>query len=60
VANTGNGKTRAEVKAELVAAGRMALQYEVEHHYPNAQQGSWRGPFDAASAMPGCKHKPAG
>jgi Domain of unknown function (DUF4148) len=36
VATTG-GKTRAEVKAELMAASPLAPQYEVDHNYPNVQ-----------------------
>jgi hypothetical protein len=35
VATAGGGKTRAEVKAELMAAGPLAPQHEVDHNYPN-------------------------
>jgi Domain of unknown function (DUF4148) len=37
VANAGSGKTRAEVKAELSAAGPRAPQYLVEQNYPFVQ-----------------------
>ena len=37
VATTGSGKTRAEVKAELMATSPRAPQYEVDHNYPNVQ-----------------------
>jgi hypothetical protein len=37
VANAGSGKTRAQVKAELTAAGPRAPQYLVEQSYPFVQ-----------------------